>query len=183
MKILLLLAALPLGGQELVLADFASALPQADGWAWEYFSDRVMGGRSDLGVTGVTGEGEDRALRLAGKVVTRGGGFLQVRLARERGVADLGAWKGVEVTLSAPPGGSYFLHVRTKDTVLPWSYYQAPLEATGGRVTLRIPWTSLGGVSVGSRKPDTRSVRSIALVAGFEDFEADLSIYRISLYP
>lgn len=183
MKTLLLLAALPLGAQELALADFPAGLTRAEGWEWEYFSDRVMGGRSDLGETGVTGEGQDRALRLQGTVVTRGGGFLQVRLGRESGVADLGAWKGVEVTVDAPPGGAYFLHVRTKDTVLPWSYYQAPLPVAGDRVTLRIPWTSLSAVSVGARRPDITTVRSIALVAAFQDFEADLSLYRISLYP
>jgi hypothetical protein len=181
--LLLLLAALPVSGQELVLADFASGPAQADGWAWEYFSDRVMGGRSDLASPGVTGEGEQRALRLAGTVNTRGGGFIQARLGKERGVADLSAWKGVEVVVQAPPGGSYFLHVRTAETLVPWSYFQAPLDVTGGRVTLRIPWTSLTGAGVGSRKLDPRTVRSVALVAAFEDFEADLLMYRISLYP
>ena len=142
-----------------------------------------LGGRSDLVSPGVTGEGAQKALRLAGTVNTRGGGFIQASLGRERGVADLSEWQGVEVAVQAPAGGSYFLHVRTTGNLVPWSYYQAPLEATGDRVTLRIPWTSLAGVSVGSRKPDTRSVRSIALVAAFKDFEADLLIYRISLHP
>jgi len=48
MKLLMLLMAFPAASQEMILADFPSGMPQAGGWKWEYFSDRVMGGRSDL---------------------------------------------------------------------------------------------------------------------------------------
>lgn len=182
MKSLLLLLALPLGSQEMVLADFPAGMTQADGWTWEYFSDRVMGGRSDLAAPDIAGAGGDKALRLAGTVNTKGGGFIQVRLRREKGQADLSAWKGVEVTVEALPGGSYFLHVRTSDNRMPWSYYGAPLEWLGGKVTLRIPWSSFEGASVGRRELRPESLSSVALVAAEKDFQADLLIYRISLY-
>jgi hypothetical protein len=176
------LAAMPLASQEATLADFPALMPQADGWRWEYFSDRVMGGRSDLVPPAVGGAGSDRALRLVGKVDTKGGGFIQARLQRTRGTMDLSAWSGIEVTLSAPVGGSYFLHVRTADTKAPWSYYAAPLDWGGGRATLRVPWSSFKAES--SPRPQIRleAFQSVALVAAWKDFQADLAIYKISLY-
>ncbi len=182
MKLMLLLAALPLGSQELILADFPAGVVQDDGWAWESFSDRVMGGRSDLVPPGITGEGDDRALRLAGTVNTKGGGFIQVRLRRERGTIDASSWKGIEVTLAAPAGGAYFLHVRTADNRMPWSYYGAPLEWPGGKVTLRIPWSRFEGVSTGRRELRAEVLTSVALVAAEKDFTADLAVTRITLY-
>jgi len=179
---LLLSLALPLGAEELVLADFPAGVIQASGWTWEFFSDRVMGGRSDLEQPVVTGAGSDRALRLAGTVNTKGGGFIQVRIRRTRGVLDAAEWKGIEATVEAGPGGAYFLHARTADTRMPWSYYGAHLAWPGGRVTLRIPWSAFEGVSVGRTTIRPELIQSVALVAADRDFAADLRIYRLSFY-
>jgi len=182
MKMLLLFVALPLSSQAMMLADFPAGMPQADGWTWEYFSDRVMGGRSELVPPGITGAGGDRALRLSGTVNTKGGGFIQARIRREKGAVDASSWKGIEATIEARAGGAYFLHVRTSDNRMPWSYYGAPLAWPGGKATLRIPWSSFEGASAGRRELRPESLQSVALVAGEKDFQADLSIYRISFY-
>ena len=98
-------------------------MPQADGWTWEYFSDRVMGGRSELVPPGIMGAGSDRALHLSGTVNTKGGGFIQARIRREKGAVDASSWKGIEATI----------------------------EWRGGKATLRIPWSSFEGAS--ARQP------------------------------
>jgi len=154
MKMLLLFVALPLSSQAMILADFPAGMPQADGWTWEYFSDRVMGGRSELVPPGITGAGGDRVLRLSGTVNTKGGGFIQARIRREKGAVDASSWKGIEATIEWP----------------------------GGKATLRIPWSSFEGASAGRRELRPESLQSVALVAGEKDFQADLSIYRISFY-
>jgi len=182
MRLLLLSVALPLGAEEMILADFPAGVQQAGGWVWEYFSDRVMGGRSDLVPPVIAGSVGERFLQLAGTVNTKGGGFIQVRLRRERGSLDASPWSGIEATIEAVPGGAYFVHLRTSETPMPWSYFGAPLEWPGGKVTLRIPWSAFAGVSVGRMVVRPETLRSVAIVAAEADFRADLRIYRLSLY-
>ncbi len=178
--------AMPLAAENLVLADFPSGLYQTAGWRWVAFTDRVMGGRSDLDSPVLVRTSEGDALRLAGTVVTRGGGFIQARLEHEKGPFDGSVYRGVEVTLGAPPGGSYYVFVRTRDNALPWSYYRAPVHTVGDRISsagiIRVPWEDFQGVSTRASRLRPQSLTSIALVAGFADFDSDLNIYRVALY-
>ena len=169
-------------GRDLVLSDFPAGLAQAPGWVWEGFADTVMGGNSSLANPGIVNTPTGPAYRLAGKVVTKGGGFIQVRLDHPSGRFDASDYAGVEVVLDAPPGGSYFVFVRTRDNLFPWSYYGALLDLPGGIRTLRLPWSSFEGQSTLRKtiRPDRLS--NVALVAAFKDFEPDLKIYRVSLY-
>lgn len=174
--------AAPLAAQDLTLADFQAGLMNAPGWAWRGFADRVMGGRSDLIEPGVVNTPDGPALRLAGKVVTKGGGFIQVRLDHEAGRFDASGYAGVELRLSAPPGGRYYVFVRTKDNAFPWSYYGAPLELAGGPQTLRLPWGAFKAEGTLRKELRAQSLENIALVAAYLDFEPDLKIYRVGLY-
>lgn len=172
----------PLASQDLVLADFTAGLTSASGWSWRGFADRVMGGRSDLVQPGIVNTPEGLAYRLAGKVVTKGGGFIQVRLDKDGGRFDASDYAGVELVLSAPPGGRYYAFLRTKDNVFPWSYYGALLNLNGGMQTLRVPWSSFRPESTLRKSPRVDQLENIALVAAYLDFEPDLKIYRVSLY-
>ncbi|MBU0956843.1 MAG: CIA30 family protein [Spirochaetes bacterium] len=172
----------PLNAQDLVLADFQAGLFSAPDWTWQGFADRVMGGRSDLVEPGIVNTPDGLALRLAGKVVTKGGGFIQVRLENENGRFDATAYAGIELVLSAPPGGSYYAFLRTKDNVFPWSYYGALLELDGSLQTLRLPWSAFKPESALRRTPRVQYMESIALVAAYLDFEPNLKIYRAGLY-
>lgn len=174
--------ALPLAAQDLLLSDFQAGLANAPGWLWRGFADRVMGGRSDLVEPGIINTPEGLALRLAGRVVTKGGGFIQVRLEKEGGRFDASPYAGIELTLSAPPGGRYYAFLRTKDNVFPWSYYGALLELDGSLQTLRLPWGAFKAESTLRKAPRAQFMESIALVAAYLDFEPDLKIYRVGLY-
>jgi hypothetical protein len=179
---LALALALPLYAQNLPLADFQAGLTSAPGWTWRGFADRVMGGRSDLVEPGIINTPDGLALRLAGKVVTRGGGFIQVRLDHAAGRFDASGYTGVELVLSAPPGGGYYAFLRTKDNVFPWSYYGALLELDGSVQTVRLPWSSFKAESTLRKAARVRYLENIALVAAYLDFEPDLKIYRVGLY-
>ncbi len=174
--------AFPLAAQDLLLADFQAGITNAPGWNWRGFADRVMGGRSDLVEPGIVNTPEGLALRLAGRVVTKGGGFIQVRLDYEGGRFDASSYAGVELTLSAPPGGRYYAFLRTKDNVFPWSYYGAPLDLSGGIQTLRLPWSAFKAESAMRKAPRVQYMENLALVAAYLDFEPDLKIYRVGLY-
>jgi len=178
----LVLMALPLAAQDFVVSDFSAGVPQQTGWEWQSFADRVMGGKSDLIQPVLVTTPDGPAWRLAGKVVTKGGGFIQVRLEKQKGLFDASAYSGVEVSVAAEAGGSYFVFLRTKDNFFPWSYYSAPLALTGVKQTIRLPWRAFSAESTGRKAVRAENLSSIALVAAFKDFDADLKIYRVALY-
>lgn len=182
MAVLCASLALPVFSQGLILADYGAGVLNAPGWKWTGFADRVMGGRSDLMQPSVVETPQGKALRLAGKVVTKGGGFIQVRLGHQGGKFDASMYAGVELVVSAPPGGRYFTFLRTADNFFPWSYYAAPLDLNGSVQTIRLPWSSFKAEAVDVQSPRVKNLESLALVAGFLDFEADLKIYRLGLY-
>lgn len=182
----MLAAVAPGAAAEMVLAHFDAGVSEAPGWRWGAYADRVMGGRSEMIPPAVVDTPNGRALRLAGKVITRGGGFIQVRLEQERGSFDASGYAGVEMRLSAPAGGNYFVFVRTRDNLLPWSYYGAPLHVKGTVIdpsqTIRIPWSAFSAESALRNTLRPNRITSVALVAAFEDFDADLKILSVGLY-
>lgn len=119
---------------------------------------------------------------MTGQVVTKGGGFIQVRLDHPDGRFDASTYTGVEVVLDAPEDGNYFVFLRTKDNIFPWSYYGALLDLPGGIRTIRLPWTAFEAKSTLRKTIRTDRLLNVALVAAFKDFEPDLKIYRVSLF-
>ena len=148
--------------------------------AYAFFTDRVMGGVS-TGAARVVGAQGARHLRLTGTVSTANrGGFIQARV-------DIDApfpaeAQGVVIRVRGNDQ-RYFVHLRTRGTVLPWQYYQAGFEATAEWQELRLPFTDFAASGMLLRdtpRPDT--VKSLAAVAYGRDHEADLSFQWLGLY-
>jgi hypothetical protein len=163
----------------LVLDDFADPAHDASGWS--VFTDRVMGGVSVAqgGVTVVHGR---RALRLEGRVsLERNGGFVQMARDVGRAGAPLDAHGTVGLTLDvcgAP--GSYFVHLRTVETRLPWQHYRAPLPVSAEWSTVMVPWTAFTPAGL-SAPLEVRGLLRLGLVGGREAFDADLSLARLAV--
>jgi hypothetical protein len=174
--------AFPLGAQTLTLSDFSQSTFEAPGWQWQGFADTVMGGRSTLDQPRIESTTWGRALRLTGQVVTRGGGFIQVRLQHSNNRFDGTDFAGVEIEVQSPSTGSYYVFARTRDNTFPWSYYGAKFEPQATRTTIRIPWQDFLPESTLRRTIRPDRITSLALVAAYADFQADLSIFRIGLY-
>ena len=83
--------------QAYTISDFGKTPSEAPGWVWESFSDGVMGGKSELAAPRLVEAEGRKALLLAGKVVTKGGGFIQVRLRHDPSLFDAGSFAGVEL--------------------------------------------------------------------------------------
>lgn len=151
------------------------------GTRWEGFTDRVMGGMSDMEL----GYGQDNGrpvLSMRGKVrLENRGGFIQARLPLDpRGRAlDARAWNGVRVTARGRPG-PYYLHLRTGQNWLPWSYFRAPINVSTHWRDQFIPFSTFEGKSTFG-KLDVSGLKSIAVVAYGEAFEADIEIAQLSL--
>lgn len=152
---------------------------QPDG-GWRFFTDTVMGGVSS-GRMDLLHENGRPFARMTGTVSTANrGGFIQMRI-------DLAA---------PPPGGTtgvrlivrgndqrYFVHLRTRGTVLPWQYHQAGFDVTRDWAEVRIPldtFTASGALLRGV--PQAAAIRSVAVVAYGRDHEAMIDLAEIGFY-
>ena len=88
---------------------------------WEFISDQVMGGVS-FGSYEILNEGSLSFLKLTGFVsLENNGGFIQVR-KKIKGLKNMN-FKGIKINTRGNDK-EYFIHIRTKFTLLPWQYYQ-----------------------------------------------------------
>ena len=166
----------------MLIDDFSSSDGRAViGSQWRGFSDRVMGGRSDLQV-GYHRDGEQTVLRLRGQVrLDNNGGFIQARLPLRADDApfDASEYSAIRVRVRAAPG-PYYLHLRTRHTARPWQYYRAALDVGPDWRDLTVPFSAFEGRSI-RHDLDATTLRSLAVVAYGEAFEADIEVARIEL--
>ncbi|TVQ29540.1 MAG: hypothetical protein EA370_14935, partial [Wenzhouxiangella sp.] len=151
------------------------------GTGWQGFTDRVMGGLSDIQAGYREIEGRT-VLAMSGQVrLENNGGFIQVRLPLDArgGLFDAGDFSGIRIAARAPKPGAYYLHLRTADTRRPWAYYRARLTLGEDWTVIDIPWSSFEAQSLNTPL-DTRRLRSLAVVAYGEAFEAEIEVRRLA---
>lgn len=151
---------------------------------WEGFTDRVMGGVSDMTVIRMN-DSQGPFLRMAGRVsLENNGGFIQVRLKLASGFSsfDGSGYRGLRLTVRGE-GSGYYIFARTSATVLPWKYYTAPVPVTDEWRTVDIPWSAFGPGDygrLGRFRPD--KLKSVALTAYGGDFNARIDLREIGFY-
>lgn len=147
---------------------------------WDYFSDQVMGGVSEGKATFGQIDGQP-VLRLTGKVSTANrGGFIQARTRLDEPLPATAS--GVILNVRGN-GQTYFVHLRTQGTILPWQYYQVSFEVSETWREVRIPFDAFAPSGRLLRPtPDAGAIRSIAVVAFGRDHEADLTVRGVGFY-
>lgn len=146
---------------------------------WRFFTDQVMGGVS-VGKAIIRNGSSRRYLELTGTVSTKNrGGFIQAR-------RDLDTPFEADVTRIRlrvrGDGQTYFFHLRTTDTGLPWQYYQAAFTTTKewSDVTLTFEdFKASGRMLPATPAPET--ITSIALVAYGRDHTANISLSQVEV--
>ncbi len=171
--------------EELLLDDFSDGNGvSALGTEWQGFTDRVMGGRSDIEAR-LLREEDTFFLRMQGKVsLENNGGFIQVRLmlGEGRGRFDAAGYNGVRIKYRTTAEGSYYLHMRTGQNRFPWAHFAAPLPNSPEWGEARIPWSAFEGQLTPLNTPRLDKLSSIAVVAAKEEFSARIDVREISLY-
>ena len=170
--------------QELLIDDFSSDI-SALGTPWEGFTDRVMGGRSDM-VVGIKHEDGHPYLSMTGNVsLANNGGFIQARLLLKgdgRSSFDGSRYSGIRLSARGR-GDDYYIFLRTTGNMMPWSFFMARLPVTEGWQEISIPWQSFKKGDFGSFSPlNISKLASLAVVAYKKAFEASLDVGRVSLY-
>jgi hypothetical protein len=151
------------------------------GTRWEGFTDRVMGGLSEMAVAFRDGD-EGRFLNMRGQVrLENRGGFIQARLPLEEGggTFDARQWRGITIRARGR-SGAYYIHLRTSQNWMPWQYYRAPIAVSEDWQEQFISFDVFEGRSTW-RGMDPGALKSLAIVAYGEAFEADIDVARIEL--
>lgn len=148
--------------------------------AYTLVTDQVMGGVS-TGQARVMNRDGARHLQLTGTVSTANrGGFIQARVRLQDPLPA--AAQGVVIRVRGN-GERYFVHLRTRGTVLPWQYYQAGFDTADDWQDVYLPFTAFvpsGALLRATPRPDT--VTSLGAVAYGRDHKADLSFEWRGVY-
>lgn len=178
-----LLTVAPAGANEgLLLDDFSDGV-SAVGTRWQAFTDRVMGGVSDI-TAGFVRTQEGSALQMTGSVSTaNNGGFIQVRLPMSaRGSYDASGYAGVYLTVRGEVDRAY-LWLRTDRTNRPWLHYAAELPVGEEWRRIELPFADFEGERrLRGTDVDADALRSVAIVAANGDFEAAIQVLEIGFY-
>jgi len=179
MRVIALIFAVTLAGQAMAETTFDDFSGDAEA-RWDYVADRVMGGVSS-GRAEVIGTGPDSVLRLTGTVSTaNNGGFLQAR----RRFSD--PWpegvQGLDLRVRGN-GARYYVFLKTPDLSRVWYSYRASFVASPDWTDVRLAFAAFeASHDAMPTRFDPSEVRSIGIVAYGDDFQADVSVARISLY-
>ena len=161
---------------ELMFENFESNPEQR----WNYVSDQVMGGVS-TGQVSYAQQGDVSYAHMTGTVSTENnGGFIQLRSKISKGTA--GTAQGVTLRVRGAPQ-TYYVHLRTSGTVLPWQYYQGSFDISEEWQTIRVPFSDFARSGSWLRSVlNPASIRSIGVVAFGRDHIADIQIAEIGFY-
>jgi hypothetical protein len=149
---------------------------------WDYLSDQVMGGVSEGSASlGIDSDSGNTYVQMTGDVSTENnGGFIQLRTRLPSGVGQ-----DVSGVYLRARGNSqkYFIHLRTRGTMLPWQYYQAEFDVSEDWQIFRLPLTVFkpSGSWLG-KSPSPRSIRSLGIVAYGRDHKAIIDVDEIGFY-
>jgi hypothetical protein len=161
----------------MLLSDFSSP----DAPAWRCFTDRVMGGRSDADAVIGAFHGR-RALVLRGRVsLENRGGFIQAALALgARGAPlDASAFRVIRLTVCGAAPAT-FVHLRSADTIFPWSHYAAPFALPAEWGEVEVPFAAFEGAGMAGRL-DRAVLTRIGIVAGKAAGDVELGVARVEL--
>lgn len=147
---------------------------------WRFFTDQVMGGVSSGGVDFTAEEGRTHAA-LRGRVSTENnGGFIQIRAELPGGAPPEST--GVRLIVRGNDQ-RYFVHLRTRGTMLPWQYYQAGFDVGTGWTEIRLPFSDFKRSGrLLSAKLRAEELRSIGIVAYGRDHDAQVDVREVGFY-
>ena len=147
---------------------------------WRFFTDSVMGGES-TGQVAFLKEGDRTYAHMTGDVSTENnGGFIQMRMDLPDAAPEDAT--GVRLIVRGNDQ-TYFVHLRTSGTMLPWQFYQAGFEVTGEWREVRLPFDNFRRSGRLLRAvPVVGSLKSIAIVAYGRDHEAGIDVREVGFY-
>ena len=146
---------------------------------WQFFTDQVMGGISE-GNASLVSDKSGQYVRLEGSVSTaNNGGFIQIRTDINEGTNEA---KGIIIKAKGN-GEDYYIHLRTRGTVLPWQYYQISFPTSKNWSEIKLPFANFERSSSWiSKKITGDKIRTLGIVAYGKNHNAKLDVAYLSFY-
>ena len=146
---------------------------------WVFFSDQVMGGRSE-GKAKVFTNAEPQFIRLEGNVTTaNNGGFIQIRTSVSGLTEKL---KGISLKIRGN-GERYYVFIRTAGTMLPWQYYKADFASKKEWSEIKLQFDNFVRSSAWLNKTiKPESIKSIGIVAFGRDHKAMIDVVSFKFF-
>ena len=178
---LLNLLAFEIKSEVLVLDKLDTPGKTTQGQVWSFFTDAVMGGISE-GKVKVDQINNIPCYRMIGNVTTENnGGFIQIR-SLIYPIISVSDYQGIYLRVYGN-NKRYFLHIRTAFTIAPWQYYSYGFNAQSNWIEIKAPFSNFKKSNFYQpRKLVNQKIKSIGLVAGFDDYQADICLTEIGLY-
>ena len=119
---------------------------------------------------------------MTGNVTTENnGGFIQIRTLINP-LINLKNFEGIYIKVYGN-NKNYSLHVRTQLTVAPWQYYSYSFVAKEEWIEIKAPFKDFKKSNFYQpQKLSNQNIKSIGLIAGFENFYSDICLGEIGLY-
>ena len=148
---------------------------------WNFITDQVMGGVS-TGKFKVEKVNGVICYRMIGDVSTKNnGGFIQIR-AKLNPEINSKEYNGVYVNVYGNEK-NYNLHLRTGLTLAPWQYYSYTFATKKNWTKIIAPFEQFKKSNFYQPKSILgQNIKSIGLVAGFDDFKSDICLSEIGFY-
>ncbi len=148
---------------------------------WIFITDQVMGGLSSGSFEAEEIDGS-KCYRMTGNVSTKNnGGFIQIRTKLKPEI-NTNNYKGIFIKVYGNEK-NYSLHLRTPLTLAPWQYYSYSFFSTNRWTEIKAPFIEFKKSNFYQPKSIlNQKIKSIGLVAGFEDFNADICLSEIGFY-
>jgi hypothetical protein len=148
---------------------------------WNFITDQVMGGVS-TGKFIIEKVDGVMCYRMIGNVSTKNnGGFIQIR-AKLNPEINSKEYDGVYVNVYGNEK-NYNLHLRTGLTLAPWQYYSYAFATKKNWTKIKAPFEQFKKSNFYQPKSILgQNIKSIGLVAGFDDFKSDICLSEIGFY-
>ncbi len=151
------------------------------GQNWSFVTDGVMGGLS-TGNVKLDKIENIPCYRMIGNVTTENnGGFIQIRASIEPKI-NTKEYEGIYALIYGN-NKDYNFFIRTPSTVAPWQYYSYNFLAPDKWIEIKAPFSKFKKSNFYQpSKILNQKMKSIGLVAAFQNFKADICLAKIGLY-
>ncbi len=148
---------------------------------WEFVTDKVMKGTSTGKMEMVRFEGRN-CLHMSGDVTLKKGVFIKagIDLKVKKKYFSAADFDGVVLKVKGN-GKKYAVHIRTKNTWLPWQRYQAKFKTTKKWQTIKIPFSSFKPLKL-KKALDKSRIKSIDIAAVGEKMKANIYVDEVKMY-
>ena len=163
------------------LDDLTNPGKTSQGQRWTFITDGVMGGLSE-GQINILIEDNIKCYKMIGNVTTKNnGGFIQIRTSLLPYI-QAKDFKGIYLKAKGN-NKNYSLHIRTSLSLGYWQYYSYSFFLKNNFVEIKIPFSDFKKSNFDQpNRLFNQNIKSIGLVAGFEDFYADICLSEIGFY-